>query len=192
MADLLLELFSEEIPARMQADAAEHLQKSLLEGLKKEGITAEIESRTLVTPRRLALIVKGLPVAQEASETELKGPKVGAPEAALQGFLKKINLTQKDLTERDGIYFAVAKKEGRQTADALKAVIEKTMLEFPWPKSMRWGAHSSIWVRPLHSILCLFDGKVVPVKFGPVTANNFTFGHRFLAAREVITPLSVD
>lgn len=186
MAELLLELFSEEIPARMQANAGEELQTALQRELQKIGIA--VDGRNLwpfVTPRRLAVWVKDLPVSQSASETELKGPKVGAPEAALQGFLKKNNLTQADLTERDGVYFVVVKKAGQQTADVLKPIIENILTNFPWPKSMRWGAYDAVWVRPLHSILCIFDGKVVPVKFGPVTASNVTYGHRFLSPEKI-------
>src|SRR5688572_18063905 len=113
MADLLLELFSEEIPARMQVGAIEHLQKALSEGLQKEGAKPG-QVKTYVTPRRLAIWISGLETAQAASEVELKGPKIGAPDAAMQGFLKKTGLKQSDLTEKDGVYFAVVRKEGRQ------------------------------------------------------------------------------
>lgn len=183
MADLLLELFSEEIPARMQLGALSDLWKMLRDGLKKEGYSpAESPEHMFATPRRVAVWFKNLPTAQTTSETELKGPKVGAPEAALQGFLKKNNLTQKDLIERDGIYFAIARKEGRQTTDVLKQIIESTLASFPWPKSMRWGNNDKSWVRPLHSILCIFDGKVIPVEFENVWAGNITYGHRFLSS----------
>jgi glycyl-tRNA synthetase beta chain len=187
MADLLLELFSEEIPARMQADA----QADLLSGIQKTLVasgfdTSKYSAQLYSTPRRLSVWIKGLPVASEASETELKGPKVGAPEAAMQGFLKKTGLAQKDLTERDGVYFAIVRKEGQQTADLLKNAIEHTLASFPWPKSMRWGSGDATWVRPLHSILCIFDGKVIPVSFAGVKAGNTTRGHRFLAP-DVIT-----
>jgi glycyl-tRNA synthetase beta chain len=184
MADLLLELFSEEIPARMQADAVEHLRESLVNALRKNGLDdgkIAFQARSYVTPRRLAVWLNNLPIASESTETELKGPKVGAPDAAVQGFLKKTGLAQKDLTERDGVYFAIVRKEGQQTADLLKSAIEHTLASFPWPKSMRWGSGEATWVRPLHSILCIFDGKVIPVSFAGVTAGNTTRGHRFLA-----------
>ncbi len=179
MADLLLELFSEEIPARMQLDAQDHLAATLEAKLKD--ISPKLSLVAFSTPRRIAVWVKDLPVEQAASETEIKGPKLGAPDAAIQGFLKKNNLVQADLTERDGVYFAVLKKEGRQTADALKTIIEDMLHAFPWPKSMRWGSGEQAWVRPLHSILCLFDGKVIPVSFAGIKAGNITRGHRFLA-----------
>jgi len=182
-ADLLLELFSEEIPARMQEDALEHLKSSLAIQLSaKHKILPDSgwAPKGYVTPRRLAVMITDLPVAQAASETELKGPKAGAPEAAIQGFLKKNGLSQNDLVERDGVYFAIVKKESKQTATLLKTIIEDILASFPWPKSMRWGSGDTTWVRPLHSILCIFDGKIIPVTFAGVTAGNTTRGHRFL------------
>ncbi len=192
MADLLLELFSEEIPARMQRDAMMELASRLPVGLAKAGLSMDsLRGSVFSTPRRIALMFRDLPLSQAASETELKGPKVGAPDAALQGFLKKSGLTQADLTQRDGTYFAVVKKAGQNTADVLKAAIEDMLLSFPWPKSMRWGSGEQAWVRPLHSILCLFDGKVISVSFAGVTASNTTRGHRFLSPA-VITINHVD
>jgi len=189
MADLLLEIFSEEIPARMQGDAEVRLAADLSRYCLEQGLPFRRDKfdtyKTFVTPRRLGIWVKGLPVSQETTETEIKGPKVGAPDAAIQGFLKKNSLKQSDLTERDGTYFAVVRKEGRQTADVLKSIIEDMLKNFPWPKSMRWGAGDVTWVRPLHSILCIFDGKIVPVEFGGIKANNFTYGHRFLSPGKI-------
>ena len=187
MADLLLELFSEEIPARMQGDALAHLQKTLVDKLTQQGIPTNSGSLTgFVTPRRLAVWLKNLPIEQAATEIELKGPKTNAPEAALQGFLKKTGLTQDQLEMRDGIYFATIKKTGQRTADVLKTIIEDTLATFPWPKSMRWGSGSTPWVRPLHSILCLFNNHVIPVQFAGVTASNITHGHRFLAPEAIV------
>ncbi len=174
-ADFLLELFSEEIPARMQVDALAHLQNSLQKNL----IVAT--SKGFVTPRRIAVIIKDLPAIQPDITTELKGPKIDAPEAALNGFLKKNNLTLEQLEKRDGVYFATTHQKGKPTAEILKTIIEEILAKFPWPKSMRWGAGSEIWVRPLHSILCIFDGKVVPIEFAGIKASNVTYGHRFLA-----------
>jgi glycyl-tRNA synthetase beta chain len=185
MADLLLELFSEEIPARMQKDALEYLTGKLAEKL---GASA----KGFVTPRRVAAIVGNLPAVQPDINLELKGPKIGAPEAALQGFLKKNNLKQSDLTERDGVYFAAIHQKGKPTAEVLKATIEEILASFPWPKSMRWGHNETSWVRPLHSILCIFDGKIVPVEFAGVKAGNTTKGHRFLAPKEIIVKKAGD
>lgn len=175
MADLLLELFSEEIPARMQADAQQHWQSQLQAALGATSLTA------YSTPRRIAVWVKDLPEKQADLSAELKGPKVGAPDAAVQGFLKKTGLTLEQLEQRDSVYFATVHQKGRPTAEVLKEAIEKILSEFPWPKSMRWGSGSTSWVRPLHSILCIFGGEVVPVEFAGITAGNTTRGHRFLA-----------
>lgn len=180
MSDFLLELFSEEIPARMQQDAILHLQNSLQKNLSVN------ESVGFVTPRRLAVIIKNLPVTQADVTTELKGPKVDAPQAAIDGFLKKNNLTLEQLEKRDGVYFATSFQKGRATAEILKTAIEEILEKFPWPKSMRWGSGEKTWVRPLHSILCIFDGKIVPVEFAGIKAGNITHGHRFLAP-QVIT-----
>lgn len=177
MADFLLELFSEEIPARMQEDAITHLATALEKGL---GFDTPV-ARTFSTPRRLAVLMEKLPEKQADISTELKGPKVGAPEAALAGFLKKTGLNKEQLEERDGVYFARIEEKGKPTAEVIKTLVEKTLKEFPWPKSMRWGSGETAWVRPLHSIVCLFDGKVVPVEFAGVKAGNKTYGHRFLA-----------
>ncbi len=185
MADLLLELFSEEIPARMQKDALETLLSSIQTKIAAEGIKAE-GAKGYVTPRRLAVWLRGLPVATAATETELKGPKLGAPEAAMQGFLKKTGLSQSDLTERDGVYFAIVRKDGQQTADVLKTIIQDVLSSFPWPKSMRWGSGSTTWVRPLHSMLCVFDGKIIDVAFAGIHAGHMTHGHRFLNPHSIM------
>ncbi len=179
MPDFLLELFSEEIPARMQQDAIAHLQNSLQKSL------AVSASSGFVTPRRLAVIIKNLPDTQSDITAELKGPKIDAPEAALNGFLKKNNLTLEQLEKRDGVYFATTFQKGKPTAEILKTIIEEILEKFPWPKSMRWGSGSSTWVRPLHSILCIFDGKIVPVEFAGIKAGNITYGHRFLAPQAI-------
>ncbi len=185
MPSLLLELFSEEIPARMQAEAASHL------GLALDKLLGA-KAKTFVTPRRLAAIIDDLPKQQPDISQELKGPKVGAPDAALQGFLKKTGLRQDQLIVRDGVYFADITQKGRPTAEVLRELIEKILSEFPWPKSMRWGSGEASWVRPLHSILCLFDGKIVPVEFAGVNAGNFTYGHRFLAPEQIIISAAQD
>ncbi|MCE2927886.1 MAG: glycine--tRNA ligase subunit beta [Rickettsiales bacterium] len=174
MADLLLELFSEEIPARMQADAEAHLAKSLADKLGKP-------AKGFSSPRRIAATIEGLPSVQPDVNTELKGPKLGAPQAAIDGFLKKSGMKLEELTQQDGIYVAKIHQKGKPTAEILKPLIEEILRNFPWPKSMRWGSGDATWVRPLHSILCIFDGKVVPVEFAGIKAGNITYGHRFLA-----------
>lgn len=186
MAELLLELFSEEIPARMQAGAAEALKTRLAEQLEAEKLDFS-DIRTHVTPRRLTAIVEGLPTKIAATSEEKRGPRVGAPQNALEGFCRGNNISIDDLEERDGYYFAVIKAEGGAVSPRLKAGIEQVLNQFHWPKTMRWGAHHLHWVRPLQNILCLFDGNVVPVKFGHLEANSHTFGHRFLNDNQPIT-----
>ncbi|HTH15390.1 MAG TPA: glycine--tRNA ligase subunit beta [Magnetospirillum sp.] len=187
MAELLLEIFSEEIPARMQARAAEDLHRAVTEGLAKNGLAFDA-ARAYVTPRRLVLVIEGLPVAGPDVSEEKRGPRVGAPEQALNGFLASTGLKLDELEQRDtgkGVfYFAVINRKGRPTVEVAKEVIEASMADFPWPKSQRWGANTVRWVRPLQSILCLFDGAVVPVSFGPIAAGNVSRGHRFLAPAE--------
>ena len=185
MAELLLEILSEEIPARMQVRAAEDLHRMVTEDLKANGLVFE-GARAYVTPRRLVLVVENLPVAQPDVSEERRGPRVGSPAQALDGFLKSTGLSVDQLEKRDAggkgeFYFAVISKKGRPTAEVLKEIIQAAMAGFPWPKSMRWGANSVRWVRPIQSIVCLFDGAVVPVSFGPISAGNVSRGHRFLA-----------
>ena len=183
MADFLLELRCEEIPARMQPKAKEDLARLFADALAKAGLPAgEIE--TFATPRRLALIAKGLPLATEAVSEETKGPKVGAPPQALEGFLRKVGLAADQLVERDGVYFAVVEKPGRDTADVLAETIPATIRAFPWPKSMRWGTaslstESLRWVRPLSGIIALLDGAVVPCEIDGIASGRTTMGHRF-------------
>ncbi len=182
-ADFLLELLSEEVPARMQAKARNDLARLMAEaltaaGLSHGGIT------TYSTPRRLALIAKGLPAATEAVSEELKGPKTAAPQQALDGFLRKTGLTQEQLQDRDGTWFAVIDKPGRATTDVLAEAVAAIVRDFQWPKSMRWGAASSStaslrWVRPLHSIVALLGEEIVPVAIEGVACGAATLGHRF-------------
>jgi glycyl-tRNA synthetase beta chain len=186
MADFLLELFSEEIPARMQRQAAADLARLLAAEIAGAGLKAEgIE--TFVTPRRLALIARSLPAETEAVSEELKGPRTSAPPQALEGFLRKTGLTQEQLEERDGVYFAVIAKPGRKTADVLAQAVPAVVRAFPWPKSMRWGeaslsTESLRWVRPLRGIVALLGGEVVPFEIAGVASGRTTFGHRFMSS----------
>ncbi|MCZ4343218.1 glycine--tRNA ligase subunit beta [Sphingomonadaceae bacterium G21617-S1] len=183
MTDFLLELLSEEIPARMQEKASADLARLFTEelakaGLKPEGITS------YVTPRRLALIAHGLPLATAAVSEETKGPKVGAPPQALEGFLRKTGLTRERLVERDGTLFAIVEKPGRETAQVLGEAIPAIIRAFPWPKSMRWGTASAStgslrWVRPLQGIVALLGDEIVPVEIDGLTSGAATVGHRF-------------
>lgn len=184
MAELLLELFSEEIPARMQARAAADLKRLVEDGLKKAGLDWA-KSEAFVTPRRLALVIDGLPQQQADVKDERKGPQVGAPEQALAGFMKSLGgMTLDDCEQREvkgkTFYFAVIEKKGEPTADVLPRILDAAINAVPWPKSMKWGSNEKRWVRPLHNILALFGGDVVSVSFENVQANQHTFGHRFL------------
>ncbi|WP_300297093.1 glycine--tRNA ligase subunit beta, partial [Ferrovibrio sp.] len=185
MGELLLELHSEEIPARMQQRAAEDLTRLVDEALKKAALNVE-SITAYVTPRRLALVVKGLPRMQADVREEKKGPRVGSPDAAVQGFLRGAGLTSLDQCEKRDtgkgeFWFAVIEKPGEATGEALLRILPDALAQLPWPKSMRWGDHALRWVRPLHSMICLFEGEVVPFKFGHLTAGDTTSGHRFQA-----------
>lgn len=180
MATLLLELFSEEIPSRMQRGAMEQLQRLVTGGFEKAGL-AYGDIKTFVSPRHLAIQIFGLPLVQPDVSEEKKGPRVGAPEQAMKGFLNSVGLTAEQCEQRDGYYFAVIHKKGRAAAEVAKEVCEKALTDFVWPKSMKWGARSMQWVRPLHKITCLLDDKIVPVQFGHLTAADQTHGHRFLS-----------
>jgi glycyl-tRNA synthetase beta chain len=182
-ADFLLELRSEEIPARMQAGARNDLARMFAEELERAGIAAEAID-VWSTPRRLALVARGLPLETQAVREELKGPRTSAPAQAIEGFLRKTGLTQDQLEDRDGVWFAVVDKPGRPTSEILGQAIERIVRNFPWPKSMRWGAASNStaslrWVRPLHGIVAMLGEQIVPVRIDGVESGATTLGHRF-------------
>src|SRR6187455_257779 len=195
MPDLLLELFSEEIPARMQAKAADDLRRMVTDRLVAEGLVYE-GAKAFATPRRLALTVHGIPARQSDLKTERRGPKIGAPDAAVQGFLKATSLKSLDeaTIQRDpkgDFYVALIEKPGRATLDVLAEILPVIIRTFPWPKSMRWGERSAKpgslnWVRPLHSIIATFgpeteEPDVVKFSIDGIEAGQTTFGHRFMA-----------
>lgn len=192
MPDLLIELFSEEIPARMQARAAEDLKKRMTDGLVDAGLTYG-GAAAFSTPRRLTLAIDGLLAASPTVREERKGPKVGAPDKALEGFLRGAGVTRDQLEERDtpkgAVYFAMIEKTGRPAAEIIAEVLETTIRNFPWPKSMRWGAGTLRWVRPLHSILCVLSdetgAEAVPLNVDGIVAGKVTQGHRFMAPGEI-------
>jgi len=185
MADLLLELFSEEIPARMQAQAAKDLERLVVGSLSDRGLLFE-GAKAFAGPRRLTLAIAGLPAKQPDVSEELKGPKVDAPQAALDGFLRKTGLTKDQLkvekTPKGDVYLAVIERAGRATAEVLAEILPECFAKLPWPKSMRFPDSPVRWVRPLHGIVCTFDGEVVPFEFAGVTSGNTTNGHRFLSS----------
>ena len=188
MPDLLLELFSEEIPARMQGKAADDLKRMVTDGLVEAGLTYA-SAGAFATPRRLTLSVEGLTEMSPTTVEERRGPKVGAPEKALEGFLRGAGVAREDLEEREEkkgtFYFAKITTEGRPASDIIADVVPATIRNFPWPKSMRWGTRSLKWVRPLQSILCILtreDGaELVPFDVEGFVSANTTEGHRFMA-----------
>ncbi|WOB78373.1 glycine--tRNA ligase subunit beta [Brevundimonas nasdae] len=188
MPQLLLEIFSEEIPARMQQGAARDLERMVSDRLKAAGLTWDALT-TYAGPRRLTLVIDGLPAATPDREEEVKGPRASAPEQAVEGFLRKTGLTRDQLTERDGVLFAVLSSKGRATTDLVAETVDQVVRTFPWPKSMRWGSGTLRWVRPIKRILCLFDGKVVPFEIDGISSDAITEGHRFLGSGQ---PLKVS
>ncbi len=195
LTDFLLELRSEEIPARMQIKAKDDLTRLFAEEVARAGLTAD-SIETFATPRRLALIARGLPDKTEAVSEERKGPRANAPEQALAGFLRSTGLTREQLTERDGVLFAVIDRQGRATASVLSETIPAIIRAFPWPKSMRWGAASASteslrWVRPLQGIVALFGDDVVDCEVDGIISGRETTGHRFHHSG-VVTITGVD
>jgi glycyl-tRNA synthetase beta chain len=178
MADFLLELLSEEIPARMQSKARNDLARLFAERTEAAGLqTGSID--VFSTPRRLALIARDVAEATEASREELKGPRSSAPTQALDGFLRKTGLTRDQLEERDGVFFAVIERAGQPAADILADTIRRIVADFPWPKSMRWGDGTLRWVRPLHGIVAILGDEIVPVEIDGIVSAATTVGHRF-------------
>ncbi|RIX27313.1 glycine--tRNA ligase subunit beta [Sphingomonas edaphi] len=182
-ADFLLELLSEEIPARMQSKARNDLARMFAESLSAAGLSHD-GIVTYSTPRRLVLITRALPSSTQAVSEEVKGPRTSAPPQALEGFLRKTGLRQDQLEDRDGVWFAKIEKPGRAAAEVLAETVAAILRDFPWPKSMRWGASSQStaslrWVRPLHSIVALLGEEIVPVAIDGVACGATTLGHRF-------------
>ena len=189
MPDLLIELFSEEIPARMQGRAAEDLRTRMTDALGEAGLTYA-GAASFATPRRLALTVHGLLAESPVRREERKGPRVDAPEKAIEGFLRGAGVAREDLQIRDEkkgqVYYASITRPGRPAAEIVAEELEKIIRSFPWPKSMRWGTGSLRWVRPLHSILCILtddagEAQVVDMEVDGIRAGNTTRGHRFMA-----------
>jgi len=180
MPQLLLELFSEEIPARMQAGAARDLERMMSERLTAAGFVAKLS--VFAGPRRLTLVAENLPAAQPDRDEEVKGPRVGAPPQAMEGFLRKTGLAQGDLIERDGVYFGQISSKGRPTTEIIVLAVDEIVRSFPWPKSMKWGTGTLRWVRPLKRIICLFDGHVVELSIDGIAAGSGSEGHRFMGS----------
>lgn len=199
MPNLLIELFSEEIPARMQRRAAEDLKKIVTNGMVDAGLTYA-GAAAFSTPRRLTLAVQDVLSESPTIQEERKGPRVDAPDKAIEGFLRGAGLTKDQLEVREEkkgkVYFATIKKPGRPATDIIAEVLENAVRNFPWPKSMRWGAGSLRWVRPLHSIVCILTDDlgthVVPLNIDGIESGNTTLGHRFMSSGDRITVSGFD
>ncbi|HOY80003.1 MAG TPA: glycine--tRNA ligase subunit beta, partial [Hyphomonadaceae bacterium] len=185
MPQLLLEILSEEIPARMQAKAEADLVKALMDGLSAAGLLPE-GIKGFSGPRRLVAVVEGLPVKSADVVEDVIGPKEGAPDAAIQGFLKKAGLSDisqahvHEVPKKGRVYVAHVRKPGKQTTDVIAALVPQIIRGFHWPKSMRWGTGDLRWVRPISRILCTFDGEVVPFEIEGIKSDNLTEGHRVM------------
>lgn len=188
MKELLLELFSEEIPAMMQGKAAEGYREIFTRHFKENNITFE-NLRVFIGPRRVTLLATGLPEIMPAVKVEVKGPRVDAPMQAIEGFCRSSGITRDQLskiTVKEHEFFAYIRKEPEnKTEELLLEILPKAIAEYVWPKSMYWGSYDITWVRPLKNILCLFGGQVLPIKYGHLKANNVTCGHRFAASRSL-------
>src|SRR3977135_1601185 len=186
--DLLLELFSEEIPARMQVQALKDLERLIVGALSDRGFLFEA-ARAFAGPRRLTLAISGLPVKQPDVSEEKKGPRISAPEKAIEGFLKSAGVTldqcEKRADAKGEFYVAMIARKGRATAEVLAEILPESMAKLPWPKSMRWGEGTFRWVRPLHGIVATFDGEVIPFEMAGAKSRDITRGQRFLAQGEI-------
>ncbi|WP_337188379.1 glycine--tRNA ligase subunit beta [Phenylobacterium sp.] len=191
MPQLLLELLSEEIPARMQAQAARDLERMARDRLLAEGLLPEA-LKTFAGSRRLTLVAEGLPEAQKDRHEEIKGPRTAAPDQALDGFLRKNNLQKSDLVEKDGVWFATLHRHGRPTPQIVAEMVEAIVRDFPWPKSMVSGVSRLRWVRPLRRILCVFDGEVVPFQIDGIPSGDTTVGHRFMGSGQAFKARTFD
>lgn len=184
MAELLFELGSEEIPARMQYSASENLLRLFAKNLEEAQIQPK-ELQSFVTARRLAIVVKGIPLQQPDLNIEQKGPKVGAPNKAVQGFINSVGLTldqcERRETTKGTFWYAVYTKKGKPTHELLTELIPIILDAIPWGKSMRWAHNRTRWIRPIRSLLCILDGQIVPIKYGNITAGNITYGHTLMS-----------
>jgi glycyl-tRNA synthetase beta chain len=191
MAELLLEIFSGEIPARMQEDARYRFENSLVSAVR-DVFSGEISVKSWITPRRLGLVIEGFKLELITGPQELRGPRIGAPTQALEGFLKKNNLHYEQLEKRGDYYFTVIKSTEGDPVATLKHIIVETIKNFVWPKSMIDGDHSLRWVRPIKSILCLLDGGVLDFSYHHIKSGNTTYGHRLMAPEAVIVNSYAD
>lgn len=184
MNELLLELFSEEIPAVMQKNAAEGYRTIFTTILQENEIIADI--KVYIGPRRIAIHITNLPEFIAAKEIEIKGPKISAPQQAIDGFCRSNNISPNDLVQSQSYYIMVKKTLRTDIRDLLSDIIPKAISMYTWPNSMYWGNYDINWIRPLKNILCIFNGKILAIKYGHLIANNITFGHRFISLKSMV------
>lgn len=182
--ELFIELFSEEIPARMQAAAAQAIQQNITNVLSDTGLTY---SNTInhVTCQRVVVVIEGLVDKQPNQQIDKRGPKIGAPEQAINGFCKSNNITASNLVEEGGYYYYRANNPGQPTTQILPQLLQQAIMAYTWPKSMLWGSYDLRWVRPLKSIICLYNATIIPLQLGHIKASNTTTGHRFLSPNTI-------
>ncbi|CAL7963495.1 Glycine--tRNA ligase beta subunit [Alphaproteobacteria bacterium] len=185
--ELLLEIFSEEIPALMQKNAASNLLDAFLKKVNElwKHCSNNINSISFVTPRRIGFHVTDIPTEQLIEE-EIRGPRIGAPKQALDGFLGRYDLDNVGKLEEKNGFWVYKKNSNSNVIDTLKSLLEEILCNFVWPKSMRWSTYDTKWIRPIHSILCLFNDKSLPIKFGHLTASNISYGHRFIREEPIV------
>lgn len=184
MSELLLELFSEEIPATMQKNAAEGYKTIFTTILQENEITTDV--KVYIGPRRIAIHITNLPEFIAAKEIEIRGPKITATQAAIDGFCRSNNISPNDLVQSQSHYIMVKKTLRTDISDLLQDIIPKAISMYTWPNSMYWGSYDISWIRPLKNILCIFNGKLLAIKYGHLTANNITFGHRFISPESIV------
>ncbi|MDJ1305561.1 MAG: glycine--tRNA ligase subunit beta [Candidatus Midichloria sp.] len=183
----LLEIFSEEIPASMQNSIAETLFKEVINTIGNIFKTIKLSGRYFSTPRRTGFFIENLPTLTPSFTEEIRGPRINSTEQAIEGFLKKYQISSKEhLEERGDFYFWVNKQENKKITDILPKIIQEHISTLIWPKSMRWADHEIKWVRPIHNILCLLGDQIIEVNFGHIKSNNYTYGHRFMAPEKII------
>ena len=182
---LLLEIFSEEIPAMMQCHMAEVLLQDVINKLKNIFTKDKILGSAFSSPRRIGFLINNLPIITPRLIEEIRGPRLNASRAAIDGFLKKYQISPKDLTQQRDFYFFIKKQDNIDTTKILPTLIQESLSNLTWPKSMRWSSYSLKWIRPIHSILCMLSDQILELQFGHIKSSNYTYGHRYIAPERI-------
>lgn len=185
--NLLLEIFSEEIPAMMQGPMAERLFQDVISKLESIFTATKLSGAAFSSPRRIGFFINNLPEVTSSFVKEIRGPRINAPQNSIDGFLKKYKIASQALLEQQGdFYFFVKKQENIEIIKILPPLIQESLANLTWPKSMRWGAYDSKWIRPIHSILCMLSGQILKLQFGHIKSGNYTHGHRYMTSEQII------